>query len=433
MELFAVVGKPVLHNKNPQIWNHAFECLGISAHYFRINPIDAEKAVSAIRELQLSGCSVASPFERDILEYLDKTDESARFLGAVNTIKNKNGSLIGFNTDSHAVVNSLKESGLDLKGKKVVVLGVKGSARAAVYGLLQTKARDVVILDRAYEKAIKIAEQLGCRVAYFGRVKSEIERADILISCVSSNKTIAKKEWLHTGLAVFDTTDSSGSTLIEDARDAGCQIISNLNWLVHQTAPAFELFFKTAPTELMKEIVYNPVKNVTESVAIIGFMGVGKTIVGRHLARMTGKEFVDTDRLIVEKAGENIPEIFKKYGESGFREMERSVFEQLDLASGKIFSCGGGAVKDTNIRTLLRKHCTVIWLWSSLSTTLSRITKGTRPLLETGDIEEKARKIFSERIQLYADCTDLMIVNETVSTWNIAKKIYGEIYKTNKY
>ncbi len=432
MKLFAVFGKPVLRNKNPQMWNHAFECLGIPAHYFRINPIDAEKAVRVIRELPLSGCNIAAPFEQDMLKYLDKTDESARLLGSVNTIKNDNGDLIGFNTESYSVVNSLKEHGVELNGKKVVVLGVKGSARAAVYGLLQTRARDVVILDKMYERAIKTAEQLGCRVAYFGRAKSEIEQADILISCTPPSKTITKKGWLHNGLAVFDTNRFSGSRLFKDARGAGCQIISGLNWFVHQATPAFELFFERNPTEFMQAATHEPPKSPMNSIAIIGFMAAGKTAVGRHLAKMTGKEFIDTDRLIVEKVGKSIPEIFREYGEARFRELERSVFDQLDFESQKIISCGGGAVTDEGIRTLLKRYSTVIWLWSSLSTTLSRIKKGTRPLLNGDNIEKKARKIFLERVELYADCADLMIVNETVGTRNITERIYGEIYTTNE-
>jgi shikimate kinase len=169
------------------------------------------------------------------------------------------------------------------------------------------------------------------------------------------------------------------------------------------------------------------------SISMIGFMGSGKTSVGRHLARMTGMEFIDTDQLIEEKVGKSIPEFFKAYGEDAFRAIERSVFETLDLTSEKIISCGGGAIKDSAIRTLLREHSTIVWLWSSLSTTLARIRKGARPLLGVGNIEEKAKKIFTERVALYTGCADLMIVNETVSARNIAKRIYDEIYSAGKH
>jgi shikimate dehydrogenase len=419
------------------MWTHAFKCLGIPAQYFRLHPIDAEKAVRAICELPLSGCTVTAPFKRAILKFLDETDESSRILGAVNTIKNANGRLIGCNTECYAIVNALKEGGIDPTGKKAVVLGINDTAQAVVYGLLKAKTQEIVLLHRAYEKAIRTAERLGCRAAYFGRAKSEIQSADILIACVPLTTRIVKKAWLHRGLAVVDTNFSSNSSLLQEAEGSGCSIISGLSWLVHQAALAFELFFHADPVAYMREAMKmkrNPHTSSARSIAMIGFMGAGKTSVGRHLARMTGMEVIDTDRLIEEKVGKSIPEFFKAYGEDAFRAIERSVFETLDLTSEKIISCGGGVIKDSAIRTLLSEHSTIIWLWSSLSTTLARISrKGLRPLLGVENIEEQAKKIFTERVPLYAGCADLMIINETVSTSKIAKRIYDEIYPAGKH
>jgi shikimate kinase len=225
--------------------------------------------------------------------------------------------------------------------------------------------------------------------------------------------------------------------LLQEAEENGCHIISGLTWLVHQAASAFELFFHVDPVAYMREAMKTKCASrpsSVKSISLIGFMGAGKTSVGRHLARMTGMEFIDTDRLIEEKVGKSIPEIFTTYGEDTFRAIERSVFETLDLTSEKIISCGGGVIKDSAIRTLLSEHSTIIWLWSSLSTTLARISrKGSRPLLGAENIEEKAKKIFIERMPLYAGCADLMIINETVSTRKIAKRIYDEIYPAGKH
>ena len=431
MKLFAVFGKPVLHSKSPQIWNHAFACQGIPAHYFRINPLNADNAVRIIRELPLAGCNITTPFKGDMLECLDVIDESAELLGAVNTIRNNDGRLTGYNTDAYGVVNSLKEDLADPDGKKVVVLGAGGAARAAVYGLLRTNARDVVLLNRTYGKAVKAAERLGCRAAYFGRAQFEIQDADILISCVPSNRRIIRKHWLHEGLAVFDANYASDSVLLKDAQQAGCHVITGLNWLVHQAVPAFELFFEENPTNSMKEVLHSPVKKDTTSIAVIGFMATGKSIIGKYLAKFTGMEWVDTDELIEQMAGKSIPEIFQESGEEGFRDLERSVFNQLDLKSGKVISCGGGAIKDPTIRSLLKQHTLVVWLWSPLATSISRIQKGTRPLLDVENIEENAKKIFAERAHMYAKCADLMFVNETLEPQMIAQKIYGEIYRTD--
>ncbi|MBD3308460.1 shikimate dehydrogenase [candidate division KSB3 bacterium] len=434
MKLFAVFGKPVLHSRSPQIWNQAFKRLGIPASYVRINPIDAEQAVNVIRELPLCGCNVTTPFKADMVDFIDQKDESVEILGAANTIKNDNGTLIGFNTDAYGVVNSLKEAGVAPQGKKIIVLGAGGAARAAVYGLLKAGTQDVILMNRTYEKAVKAADRLGCQVAYFGRAKSEIQTADILISCIPSNRRIVKKDWLHPGLAVFDANYASGeSPLLLDARDAGCQVISGLHWLVHQAAPAFDLFFEVDPSEFMQEAIHHISQPASSSIAVIGFMGAGKTSIGGHLANMLDVEFLDTDALIEQRAGESIPEIFRKYGEARFREIERAVFDHLDFTPAKVISCGGGAIKDEKICQRLRQNCTVVWLWSSLSTTMARIRRGTRPLLDTDDIENHARRIFTERLGLYAECAGIMFVNETRSTKHIAQKIYDEIHHTRTH
>lgn len=434
MKLFAVIGKSVLPNKMPWMWNHACKCLGIPAHYFRINPINVKNAVKVIHELQLSGCNVIPPFTRDMVKYLDELDKSVEFLQAVNTIRNDNGKLIGLNTDFYAIVNSLQEGGVELTGKRVVVLGTGGAARAAVYGLLKAGVQDVVIIDRTYERAITVAKQIGGRAVHFGGVKREIQHADIVISCIPPNRRIVKKEWLRTELVVFDTNYTSDSLLLQDAKETGCQIISGAHWLVHQSASAFEYFLNENPLVCMQEAMEATLTTHIghNSISLIGFMGVGKTTVGKHLAELTGYEFVDTDKLIEQKAGASIPDIFEQSGEAKFREIERAVFRELDFSSPKIISCGGGSVMDENTQNLLTDHSTVIWLWNELKISIHRIRKGTRPLFNVRDVEKKAKALFAERVPIYAQSADIMIVNEHLGTRRVAKKIYEEVSRLSR-
>ncbi len=431
MQLFAVIGKPILHNQLPQLWNHAFRCLGISAHCFRINPIDIGRAVKALRGLQLSGCMVAPPFQHDLVKYLDESDNSVEQLQTVNTIKNDHGQLVGWNTDPSGIVDSLGDDNVAPDGKTVVILGADGAAQAAAYGLLRAHAGHVILIDRNYERAIRVAGRLGGRAVHFGGIKREVQQADILISCVSpSARRVIKPAWLHKGLTVFDLHHSSDSLLVQDAREGGCRVITGTYRLVYQAASAFRHFFRHSPVEAMKDAFNSQYgrKKPGDSISFIGFMGAGKTTVGRQLAELTGKEFVDTDKLIEQKAGASIPDIFEQYGEARFRAIERDVFEELDFLPAKVISCGGGAVIDEGIRSRLQSHSTVIWLWNELQTSLARIERGTRPLFNVSNVGEKARALFKERIPTYAQCADMMMVNEQhTGIRHLAKKIYEDI------
>ncbi|MCP4403633.1 MAG: hypothetical protein GY801_40800 [bacterium] len=428
MELFAVIGKPILPNRSPQAWNYAFQRLGIDAHYFRINPVDIEKAAAAIRGIPLSGCRVMAPFQHDMLKWIDEYDESAERLQAVNAVKNDGGRLIGANTDFLAVPNSLREEGVAPKGKTVVVLGGGDTSLAAAYGLMKAEAQDVVLVHRNYERAISAAKRLDCRAVHFGGLKREIQQADILVACLPSNRRAIKPEWLHKNLLVFDTDCASASISFGEAQKARGRLVSGEYWSVHLDASVFERFFYVSPLEEMKEALNSmgaePWKN---SISLIGFMGSGKTTLGRHLAELTGKKFLDTDRLIEQKVGDTIPDIFEKCGETKFREIEHSVFTELDFSSGKIISCGGGAVLNADTRAILRRNSTVIWLWSSLDAGLKRIAKGSRPLFNVTDVEEKARTLFAQRAPIYAQSADLMMVNEHISTRMLARKMYEEV------
>ena len=390
--------------------------------------MNIEKAVEAIRGIPLTGCRVTAPFQHDIVKWLDDCDESAERLLAVNAVKNDEGRLIGFNSDFLAVPNSLRAQRVEPEGKKVVVLGGGSVALAAAYGMVKAGAQDVVLLNRNYERAISAAKRVDCRAVHFGGLKREIHKADILIACLPSNRKAIKPEWLHKNLMVFDTECASASLSYEDVEHAGGRIVSDGAWPLHLEAPAFERFFGVSPLEdMQKGFTRGRNTSPKKSIALVGFMGCGKTTLGRHLAELSGKELLDTDKLIEQKAGDTIPDIFERYGEAKFREIEHSVFKELDFSSDKIISCGGGAVMNEDTRSILRQHSTVVWLWTPLESGLRRISKGTRPLFNVENVEEKARTLFAQRAPIYAQCADLMMINEHISTRVLARKMFEEV------
>jgi shikimate dehydrogenase len=222
------------------------------------------------------------------------------------------------------------------------------------------------------------------------------------------------------------------SQLLSMASEKGCRLIDGLDWLFYQALPSLELLVhKKVPRHVEKKIRERlPEAPNTEktSIAFIGFMGSGKTHMGRALAAKTAKPFIDTDDLIEEKVGLSIPRIFREKGEDFFRQAEKCVIRRVLSDSGKsVISFGGGCVLDPETRSLIRNHCLTIWLWVTPETTLKRIDLSSRPLLSVPQTKEKATSMLEQRKFLYAKTADLVIDAETREGDNLAQRIVDEM------
>lgn len=146
------------------------------------------------------------------------------------------------------------------------------------------------------------------------------------------------------------------------------------------------------------------------NIFLIGPMGVGKTTIGRHLARSLGLEFIDSDHVIEERCGADIPWIFDIEGEAGFRRRERAAIEELTRREGIVLATGGGAVLDRDNRADLDRHGTVVYLQASVDRILSRTGKSqNRPLLRTGDPRARIEQLLAEREPLYREIADITV------------------------
>ncbi|MCK4765155.1 MAG: hypothetical protein KAW12_23350 [Candidatus Aminicenantes bacterium] len=463
--LFAVTGNPVLHSKSPLIFNTLFRELSIDALYLRVAASTPLEALFLSRKLKLTGMNVTAPFKKSIMAFLDSVEEAAAVIGGVNTIVLEDGRLRGYNTDYTGVTRSLRERGITIGGRNCVVLGAGGAGRAAVYGLIKEKG-DVCLVNRTYEKAVAAAKDLGCRAEKIEQLESLLQKADIFVSTLSSSVDIVPGEWLPGSLVVFDANYKS-SPLSQKAQARGCCVLKGEEWLLHQALPAFRYFLaatglngalKLQEKELSKSFAgvqgavfqKSPLpaggkkKNLTstikssllsrppgfKNISLVGFMGSGKTIIGKKLAAKMGFFFVDTDEQIEIETGCSVPEIFESRGEAGFRALEKSVIKKLLLeGSGTVFSCGGGVVTDEENRRILAENSVVIWLYVTVRTALGRIRRGTRPLLDGEDRGRRARSLLSSRLPFYSRAAHIIVSSEN-DVDEVVEKIHEEISKT---
>jgi len=430
----AVTGDPILHSKSPLMFNAVFQHQAVDKYYSytRLAASSAEEAIFLFKELKLTGMNVTAPFKKDIIDQLDTVETPAARIGGVNTVIRESGGLKGCNTDYIGVLESLKQNNVRIKDKRCIVLGAGGAGGAAIYGLTQERA-EVIILDQDFQRSLDAAGNFGGRAEKIESLESWLSSADILISAIPADADIIPGSWLKKDLVVFDANYKK-SFLSEKAQKRGCKVIKGEEWLLNQAVPAYRYFLGTTPDqtaiEAMRTALLSAPPTKPKNIALVGFMGCGKTIIGKLLAKKMGLIFKDTDDLIEAREGRSIPEIFKTDGEAYFRKVEKAILKQeLENHTGVVYGCGGGVVLDEKNKEILKTNALVIWLYSTIETTLKRIPPGTRPLLDCPNPEEKARDLLDRRLIHYSRAADLIVSSEK-SAEKTSEKIHEEINKT---
>lgn len=261
---FCVIGYPIQHSLSPRIHNRAFRKLGILARYeaISVRPRDLGSFIRKFRK-NFTGANVTIPHKEKILRYLDALSPEARAIGAVNTIVNRGGKLIGYNTDVFGAMEALgkiksatqKSKVKFLKEEKVIVLGAGGAARAVIYGLKKAGAK-VIILNRTLSRAKKLAREFHCSTVIASMAKQSIQEADIIINATSVgmwpkvSQTPLPEFFAYWRLA-FDRPRSIAMDIVyrprmtkflRDAQKAGCKIITGDKMFLAQAAKSFELW-----------------------------------------------------------------------------------------------------------------------------------------------------------------------------------------------
>jgi shikimate dehydrogenase len=429
--LFAVAGNPGFHSKSPDMFRAAFKARSINALYLRFALSKTEEITETARKMNIHGFNLKSPWKEEVLPFLDDVDETAKKIGAVNTILRDKGKLKGFNTDVEGFRKVFLTNCIVTAGKKALVLGAGGSAKAAVYALVAGGA-DVTIINHIFGKAQNIANSLQCKSARMDDLRLEVEHNEIIVSCLDSNNQIVPGSRLSRDHIILDAHHGEETPLMRDARTKGCTIIDGREWFLYQSAEAFSCFtHQEAPLELMRRVLYASENVKKRNIALVGFMGAGKSTVGRHLAERLKMPLVDIDNVIERKVGSSIKQIFEDHGECAFRSMEANAIKGVANMSGRIVSCGGGAVLDRDSVDHLKSHAMIVWLSAQTDTILRRLANDrTRPLLNVLDRKFETERMLLSRMPYYAYASELFINTDEKEPEEIARKIHVESVKT---
>ncbi|WP_019006991.1 shikimate dehydrogenase [Cohnella laeviribosi] len=268
--LFGVIGDPIRHSKSPVMMNRAFREAGINGAYgaFHVRPDRLGEAIAGIRALGFRGLNVTIPHKIEVMAYLDAIDESARAIGAVNTIVNEDGRLTGYNTDGIGYVRSLKEEAEpELGGKRILVVGCGGAARGIVWALTREKPASIVLANRTEERARELAASFapdaGVTAVRWEQLREACADADVVINTTSVgmapnvDATPIDPAWLAPGAVASDLIYNPLTTaFLRQAQARGCRIHGGLGMFVYQGAYAFEYWTgRPAPVSAMREAV----------------------------------------------------------------------------------------------------------------------------------------------------------------------------------
>lgn len=446
----AVVGRPILHSHSPQLFAAAFahvrgesrgaaraadETVANPRHedrsvYTRLSSRSAEQALQLVRQLELDGLNVTSPFKDGVARRVDTLDETAAAVGAVNTVIHSPDGLRGCNTDPAGVVAALGEQGVSIRGRRVAVIGTGGAGRAAAWAMVRARAKQVALISRAAKRADEAARPLGVEGCGPEHAGARIGGADVVISCAPQGILALDPALLHTDQIVMDA-NYTASPLTTAAERVGCTVVPGSSWLLHQAARAFELLTeRPAPLQAMRHALRDKsARQVADkpNIALVGFSGAGKSTLAELVAQRLGMACIDTDRRCEQRAGKTISELFAQDGERAFRAIERAVLEGAIRGRHTVVACGGGALLDPAIRTAVRHSSLVIWLWAPLEVCLAR-TRGThRPLLAPAAAPALAARLLRERQPSYAEAADLILSVEDLTPEQSADELCHEI------
>ncbi len=275
--VYGVIGDPIEHTLSPAMQNAAFSAAGVDAVFlaFKVPAGYAEKAIGGMRALDIRGLNVTMPQKEAVIPFLDEMDETARILDSVNTILNDKGKLRGFSTDGAGAHRALEDAGVRLQGKKLVLLGAGGAAKAIAYTLAK-EVSELTILNRTPAKTDKIAEAISKKfrkkvtVAPLKpeAVEKSLYSADILINATSVGmhsrepESLVKRAWLKPDLTVLDIVYNPVETrLAKDAKKAGAKVVSGVEMLLNQGAASFEIWTgKQAQVAVMRQAALEQLK-----------------------------------------------------------------------------------------------------------------------------------------------------------------------------
>jgi shikimate dehydrogenase len=400
---YGLIGEHLGHSFSKQIQTRIAEIENVKDYDYQLVELDKEEFKEFMEKKDFKGINVTIPYKKDVIPYLDEMDESAKAIGAVNTIINVDGKLKGYNTDFGGFLYMVKAHNVHMEGKKVLIIGNGGACAAVKAVCKHENAKDIVIVSRSANRGA---------IGYDEMYTSHLD-ADIVVntSPVGMFPNIANApidvSWFHKLECVLDVVYNPILTrLCFEAQEADIKRVIGLEMLIAQAKYTFEIFENMSFDDSIIDEIKKEMLKDRCNIVLIGMPSAGKTTIGKMLEEKLGKEFFDLDDMIIAKAGKSIPEIFQESGEAGFRAIETEVAIEASKMNNKIIATGGGVVKHKVNMDFLRLNGITIFIDRDIDKLIS--SDPNRPLSSS---KQALQQMYKERYPLYQKYAAYVAVN----------------------
>ena len=385
-----LLGRKLGHSYSPKI--HSM----LADYSYQLFEVEPENLENFIRTADFNGLNVTIPYKKSVIPYCDELSETAKRLGAVNTLVRRNGKLIGHNSDYFGFMSMVQRSGISVDGKKALVLG-SGGASATAVTVLEEMGAQVIVISRSGENN-------------YGNLELHNDAAIVVNATPvgmypNTDQTPLSLNYFPKLECVLDLIYNPANTrLLQQAQKLSISNQNGLWMLVAQAKESAEWFIQKSISDELLETVYNTVRTDMESIMLIGMPGCGKSTIGKILSEKLARTFIDADAVIEERAGISIPDIFAEKGEDGFRKLETEVLADLGKGSATVISTGGGCITRPENYKHLHLNSKIIWIKRNIDF----LPTDGRPLSQTNKLSD----LYNRRKPLYEAYCDYTVDND---------------------
>ena len=407
---FGLIGKDVRNSFSKAI----HESLGYSYDLVSLNE---EELQDFFEKKDFKGINVTIPYKQEVIKYLDVVSDSVKKIGACNCIVNKDGKLYGYNTDYDGVKYLIEKKNFNLNNKNVLILGTGGTRKTVSEVLKDLGVKNIFVASRSPKE-----NQYSYDEIYALDVDFIVNTTPNGMIGYSDNRLVDLSKFSNIEGVIDVIYNPLRTLLLLDSQKLDIPYSNGLPMLVYQAIRASELFLDKTYSKDVADSIFKDIYTQKLNIVLIGMPGVGKTTIGKQLAKEFKKTFVDMDELIVNKENRTINEIFANDGETYFRKVEHDLCEELSTQNNLVISTGGGVILNEENVSYLCKNGLVIFLDRDIK---DFVITNDRPLTKS---KEELEKLYEQRHPLYVSSCDIKVTTNKLE--EDIEKIKELIYET---